>query len=332
MTKNNKPILFTGIQPTGGIHIGNYIGACKNTVSLQNKYACIFSIVDLHAITIDYQPKSYQDTILETAITLLSFGIEPKKSIFFIQSHVPQHSELSWLFTTLTPVAELQRMTQYKDKSQKNQKNVNGGLLYYPILMAADILLYKTAFVPVGEDQYQHLEFTNMIVKKFNQKFGDYFLPVKTLISQAPRIMNLNDPTKKMSKSDGPANYIAITDSSEIIKQKVKKAVTDIGPDQNIQEMSPGVKNLFKILEIFGDKKNYQKLLTNYHKKTLKYVELKEAVAEAIIQTLKPIQKKRKYFSDNKRKVKQILETGAKQASLIAKKNLLEIKKRMGLL
>lgn len=329
--KTIKPILFTGIQPTGQIHLGNYIGAYKNSVSLQDKYFSIFSIVDLHAITIDYQPKNYQETIFNTAITLLSFGIDPKKSIFFVQSHILEHPELSWLFTTITPVGELERMTQYKDKSQKNQKNVNGGLLCYPILMAADILLYQAEYVPVGEDQYQHLEFTNMIVKKFNNKFGEFFKPLKTIVSPAPRIMSLNDPTRKMSKSDGAANCLLITDSPEIIKNKVMRAVTDLGPNKN-NEMSPGVKNLFKLLELFGDNKTYNKFQTAYKNKTIKYSELKTELAEAIIKYLKPIQEKRKYFADNKIKVKKILEDGAKKARIIAQKNILEIKKKMGLL
>lgn len=329
--KITKPILFTGIQPTGQIHLGNYIGAYKNSVNLQDNYFSIFSIVDLHAITIDYQPKEYQNTIFKTAITLLSFGIDPKKSIFFVQSHVPEHTELSWLFTTLTPVGELERMTQYKDKAKKHKQNVNAGLLSYPILMTADILLYKAEYVPVGEDQYQHLEFAKMIVKKFNNKFGQYFKEVKTIVSPAPKIMSLTDPTKKMSKSDGPANCLLITDSPEVIKNKVMRAVTDIGPNQE-NEMSLGVKNLFKLLELFGDNKTYKKFQTAYNNRTIKYSELKATLAEAIIKYLKPIQEKQKYFSDNKAKVKKILEDGAKKARVIAQKNILEIKKRMGLI
>jgi tryptophanyl-tRNA synthetase len=333
MDKNNQPILFSGIQPTGEIHIGNYLGALKNWVDLQNsdKYHCLYSVVDLHAITIDQDPKIYQEKVLNTAIDLLAIGIDPKKSTLFIQSQVPEHTELAWFFNTLIPVAELERMTQYKDKSRQNEKNINMGLFDYPVLMAADILLYKTAVVPVGEDQFQHLELTNLVVRKFNNKYGQYFNEVKTIVSPVPRLMSLTDPTKKMSKSHGPTSYIALMDSPEIIKNKIMKAVTDTGPTTS-SEMAPGVKNLLKLLEIFGEKKIHQQFLNTYESKTIKYSELKSAVAEAIIKHLAPIQEKRKYYEKNKNKVEKILANGAKEAKKIAQKNILEIKKKMGLL
>lgn len=329
----NKPILFSGIQPTGEIHIGNYLGALKNWVDLQNsgKYHCLYSVVDLHAITIDQDPKKYQEKVLNTAIDLLAIGLDPNKSTLFIQSQIPEHTELTWFFNTLIPVSELVRMTQYKDKSRQNEKNINMGLFDYPALMAADILLYKSAVVPVGEDQFQHLELTNLVVKKFNNKYGLYFNEVKTIVSPVPRLMSLTDPLKKMSKSHGPASYIALMDSPEVIKNKIMKAVTDTGPT-NSSEMAPGVKNLFKLLEIFGEKKIYQQFFKSYENKAIKYSELKSTVADSIIKHLIPIQEKRKYYEKNKSKVEKILLSGAKEARKNAAKNILEIKKKMGLI
>lgn len=368
MTKKEKPILFSGIQPTGEIHIGNYFGALKNWVDLQNsgKYNCLYSVVDLHAITIDYDTKNYQNKILNTALDLLAIGINPKKAILFVQSQVTEHTELCWLFNTLIPVAELERMTQFKDKSRQNEKNINMGLFDYPALMAADILLYKSAVVPVGQDQFQHLELTNLVVKKFNNKYGKYFSEVKTLVSPVPRLMSLTDPTKKMSKSHGPASYIALTDSPDIIKNKIQKAVTaggysleyiskienfenipiKINKDISVENTKPeninpknvgstnsimAVYNLLFLLKLFTDKKTFDKFEKDRRKNKLKFSELKPALAEAIINYLKPIQEKRKYFADNKIKVKKILEDGAKKARIIAQKNILEIKKKMGL-
>ena len=330
MTK--KKILFSGIKPTGEIHFGNYLGALQNWVTLQNsnKYSCIYSVVDLHALTIEYNPMTYQDKILEMAMDLLSIGINPKKSILFVQSHVPEHTELCWLFNTLLPVAELQRMTQFKDKAMQHKENVNAGLFNYPVLMAADVLLYKSEMVPVGDDQLQHLELTNTILKKFNNKFGKYFEEIKPIVGKGARIMSLTNPEKKMSKSLGPNNLIALSDAPEIIKKKIMKAVTDEGPDAGT--MSAGVKNLFTMLELLGDSKTIQKFQKTFNNKTLKYAELKSELSEAIISYLKPIQARKKQLSQDKKKVKKILADGAKKARMIAQKNLLEIKKRMGLL
>lgn len=325
----NQKTLFSGIKPTGEIHLGNYLGALKNWVELQNEYNCFYSIVDLHGITIDYQPRDYQEIIQNFAMDLLAIGINPKKSIFFIQSHVPEHTELCWLFNTLIPISELERMTQFKDKAKQHKENVNAGLFDYPVLMTADILLYHGEVVPVGEDQLQHLELTNTILKKFNNKFGQYFNEVKPIISKGARIMSLANPTKKMSKSLGPTHYIALNDSAEMIRKKVMRAVTDVGPsDKN--EMSNGVKNLFILLEFLADKKVYQKFQKAYSNKTLKYSELKTELTEVVIDFLKPIQERRKKL--NKNQVQKILNQGAKKAQVVAQKNILEIKKLMGLI
>ncbi|MCX6786045.1 MAG: tryptophan--tRNA ligase [Candidatus Komeilibacteria bacterium] len=326
----NKKTLFSGIQPTGEIHIGNYLGALKNWVNLQSQYNCIYSVVDLHAITIYYDPAKYQETILNTAMDLLAIGINPKKSILFVQSQVPQHTELCWLFNSLVPIAELERMTQFKDKAAEHKENINAGLFDYPVLQAADILLYKTAMVPVGQDQLQHLELTNTVVKKFNNKFGKYFEEIKPIINEGARIMSLTNPEKKMSKSLGPNNYIALNDAPEIIRKKIMSAVTDTGPAG--AAMSAGVKNLFDLLKLFGATAAYEKLMSAYDNKTLKYAELKSELAETVIVQLKPIQEKRKKLENNKKQVIKILANGAVQAEKIAQKNMAEIKQKMGLL
>lgn len=325
-----KKTLFSGIQPTGQIHLGNYLGALKNWVDLQNKYNCYYTIVDLHGITIDYNHKSYQEKILDTAMDLLALGINPKKSVLFVQSHVPEHTELCWLFNTLIPISELERMTQFKDKASQYKKNVNAGLFDYPVLQAADILLYHGEVVPVGEDQLQHLELTNKILRKFNSKFGNYFKEVEPVISSGARIMSLADPSKKMSKSLGPAHYIALNDSPGVIKKKVMKAVTDVGA--TAKQMSPGVKNLFTLLELFADTKTVQKFQKVYNNKTIKYVVLKTELVDIIIKQLKPIQEKRKKLAKDKNKVQKMLRANAVKARKIAQKNILEIKKRMGLI
>ena len=318
--------LFSGIQPTGEIHLGNYLGALKNWVALQAKYSCYFSIVDLHAITIDYAPDKYQEQILDTAMDLLAIGINPKKSVLFIQSYVPEHAELAWLFNTLIPVAELERMTQFKDKAKEHHQNINVGLFAYPVLQAADILLYRSQVVPVGEDQLQHLELTNTIARKFNNKFGSFFREIEPILSSGARIMSLVEPKKKMSKSLGPAHYLALSDSPETIKKKIARAVTDAGG----QTMSPGVKNLFTLLEHLAGKSVYNRLRKDFDSGNLKYSELKEELAEAVISFLKPIQEKKKNL--NPKEVKKILDEGAKKAGQAAKKNILEIKKKMGLI
>ncbi|MDD4607360.1 MAG: tryptophan--tRNA ligase [Patescibacteria group bacterium] len=322
-------LIFSGIQPSGQIHLGNYLGAIQNWVQLQKEYQCIYSIVDLHAMTVDYDAKNFQQRILETAATLLACGIDPKKSIFFVQSHVPQHTELTWIFNTLLPISELERMTQFKDKAQQHKNNINAGLFTYPILQSADILLYKADAVPVGEDQVQHIELTRKIAKKFNNKFGDYFPEPKELITQAPRIMSLTDPTQKMSKSHGEKTYIALTDEPEIIRKKIMSAVTDTGDSKT---MSPGVINLFTLLKIVADKKTADKFEQEYKTNKIKYSELKTVLADNVVDLLKPIQKQYQTLIQKPDQVWKTLDQGAQQAEKIASKNMTEIKKLTGLI
>lgn len=324
-----QEILFSGIQPTGKIHLGNYLGALKQWIDLQDKYNSLYCVVDLHALTISQDPKTYGQQILEAAMDIIALGLNPKK--LFIQSHVPAHAELAWYFNTLTPMGEMARMTQYKDKAQKNSNNVNVGLFDYPVLMAADILLYHATVVPVGQDQVQHLELTNVLVKKFNNKYGQTFAEVKPYVTKAAKIMALNEPTKKMSKSLGDAYCLYLNDTEEIIRQKVSRAVTDSGPQTNGQ-MSEGVKNLFFLIELLGDKKVYTKLLGQYNDQTIKYSELKNAVADSVVNFLKPFWIKRAKLAKNPKAVLKTLTDNGKKVAKLADKNLKEIKKKIGLI
>lgn len=329
--KDKQKILFSGIQPTGNIHIGNYLGALKNWVDLQDNYQAIYSIVDWHALTIDQDPKKYKARVLETAIDLLAIGIDPKKSILFVQSQVTGHAELAWIFNTLTPITELERMTQYKDKSKQNKHNINAGLFTYPVLQSADILLYKAEFVPIGEDQVQHIELANVIGRKFNNKYGQYFNAIKPMLTKGARIMSLTKPEKKMSKSLGENNYIALRDNPETIRNKVNKAVTDTGPAAE-DKKSLGVHNLFELMHLFTNEKTVAKYEKQYDDNSIKYSEMKAELAEAIIQTLEPIQKRIKELEKKPKKVEAILAKGAKRAQIIANQNMEDIRAMVGLL
>lgn len=313
--------LLSGIKPTGHIHIGNYLGTVKNWIELQDKYDCLFFLADLHALTIKIDAKDLKQQTFDLAVDLLSLGINPKKSIFFKQSDVVGHTELTWIFNCLTPVSELERMTQFKDESAKQPDNVNAGLLTYPALQAADILLYLVENVPVGQDQVQHLELSRIVARKFNNRYKQFFPEVKPVLSPTPKVMALNNPLKKMSKSMGPASYIAIRDNKETVTKKIKKAVTD----------EQGVKNLLELYSYFGDKKKYEAMLKDHKAGKLMNVKLKDELTEAMLNFLEPIQKKIKDYEKNPAKVYKILEDGAKQAQKIAQKNMAEIKKIVGL-
>lgn len=317
-----KKRLFSGIQPTGDLHIGNYLGVLKQWVEIQDEYNSIFCVVDYHSITQDFDPKKKQEQVLNTAIDFLAAGIDPKKSIIFVQSKVSEHTELAWILNCITPVAELERMTQYKDKAARQKANINMGLFDYPVLMAADIMLYKTGIVPVGEDQQQHVELTRKIAKKFNNKFGKYFPEPDVRLTKTARVMSLSDPDKKMSKSLGGKSYIALLDSPEVIEKKIKSAVTT----------DEGALNLIDLLEeFFGDKKLIKKFRDEFKNKNIKYSELKPVLSDAIISHLQPMQKKREKLSKDRKYVEKVLEDGAKRAKKIAEENMREIKQLIGI-
>jgi tryptophanyl-tRNA synthetase len=322
--------IFSGIQPTGQIHIGNYLGAIKQWVELQDKAECIFCVVDLHAMTIPYDPKKLRESVIEKAVVYLAAGINPEKSTIFIQSQVKEHSELCWLLNTVTPVGDLTRMTQYKEKSKKFKDNLNAGLLNYPILMAADILLYQTDVVPVGEDQSQHVELARTIARRFNQRFGQTFnVPELKLAKSGARIMSLQDPKKKMSKSDVPESCIGLFDEPEVIKQKILRAVTDTGKVIKYDvEKKPGISNLLTIYSLLSDKpvKDIEKKF-----KDKGYAEFKKSLADVVVNYLDPIRKKRKELLSRGVYVEEILKQGQRKAQTIAQSTMQEVREKMGL-
>jgi len=323
--------ILSGIQPSGSIHIGNYLGAIKQWLLLQEKNNCVFFIADLHALTIPYEPKELQQKIMDVAVAYLAAGIDPKKSIFFVQSQVKEHSELCWLLNTITPVGELERMTEYKDKAKRFKQNVNAGLLDYPVLMAADVLLYKTEAVPVGKDQVQHLELARTIARKFNKKFGDVFVEPKPLLSKlGAKVMALNDPKKKMSKSLGPESYISLFEEPEEISKKIMGAVTDPGKEIKYDEAKkPGISNLLTIYSLFGERpvKDVEKMFVGKG-----YAEFKKSLIDLLISSLEPFRQKRKELLARKVYIQESLALGAKRAQVIAQSTLKEAKERMGLI
>jgi len=319
-----KDIILSGIQPTGKLHIGNYLGALKNFVELQSKYESYFFIADYHSITENYDPKIKQQQVLELATDFLAAGLDPKKCIIFVQSHIPEHTELSWILSTVTPISYLERMTQYKDKASRQKDNINTGLFTYPVLQAADILMYKANTVPVGQDQDQHVELTRQIARFFNNKFGNTFAEPKTLHTQAPKIMSLLLPDKKMSKSLGDNHCIFIDDEPEVIKQKLAKAVTDTGDGKGL-----GAQNLLDLIKIFSPKDIYNKFLADSKRGDLKYSELKQQLADDITKYFADFRKKKKKITE--KEVEKILADGADKAQKVAKETMAEVKTKIGI-
>ncbi|MAF20187.1 MAG: tryptophan--tRNA ligase [Parcubacteria group bacterium] len=326
-----KKRIFSGIRPTGPLHIGNYLGAIKNWLQLQNEYDSVFCIVDLHALTTPNASKGLKKKVFDLATTYLAAGLNPKKCILFVQSQVPEHTELTWLLNTVTPIAELERMTQFKDKAKEHRSNVNMGLFDYPVLMAADILIYQTDLVPVGEDQRQHVEMARTIARKFNQTYGATFKVPEVLIrEQGAKILALDNPLKKMSKSS-PNLYsrINLTDSPDEIQEKIKRAITDSGKEITYNPQKPALANLITIYSAFS-KLSASQIEKKYQGKG--YAQFKTDLANVIIKALKPFQAKKKALEQEPEQVKKILEQSAKQAQAIARKNLKEAKQKMGLI
>lgn len=324
-----KQRIFSGIQPSGNIHIGNYLGAIKNWVALQDKFESIFCVVDLHAITVPQNPEELRKKTIEIAKIYLAAGIDTQESTIFVQSHVSEHTELAWILNTITKIPELERMTQFKDKSSENKQNINAGLFNYPVLMAADILLYDTNLVPVGEDQLQHVEIARALARRFNTTFGETFvIPEPHIVKEGMRIMGLDDPTKKMSKSaSSELNYIALTDTPEKIREKIKRAVTDSGKDIKYADDKPAIKNLINIYALLDNAKP-QDIEESYKGKS--YSEFKADLAEVIVDFLADFQKKYNAIDDNE--VLKMLEAGKEKAKVLAEKKMTEVKEKVGLL
>ncbi|MGL2760468.1 tryptophan--tRNA ligase [Helicobacter pylori] len=324
----HKKRVFSGIQPTGQIHLGNYLGAIKHWVELQDEYENLFCIVNSHAITLPIDPKFLKSQTYELVKLLLACGISPKQSGLFIQSEVDEHPALAWLLNCQVSMGEMQRMTQFKDKSLKNPKSVNVGLFNYPILMASDILLYQSDLVPVGEDQKQHLELTRNIAEKFNRDFGNCFKVPEPLIAKVgARVMGLDDPKVKMSKSHQGANHaIFLLDEPDVIVKKIKKAATDSMGVIAFDETREGIFNLLNIYMLLSDE-SPEKIEERFKNKG--YGDFKKELAEVMIQALKPIQERYREISDDE--VKAVLNGGAKKARPLARATYQKAKELMGL-
>jgi tryptophanyl-tRNA synthetase len=322
------PRIFSGVQPTNNIHIGNYLGAIRQWAELQEKNDCIFCVVDLHAITVAQKPEILRQNILDVAKTYLALGIDPKKSTIFVQSDVQEHAELAWILNTITKISELERMTQFKDKAKQHKENINMGLFDYPVLMAADILLYDTNLVPVGEDQTQHVELSRVLGRRFNQMFGETFVIPEAMINkQGARIMGLDDPGKKMSKSAAsPANYIALLDSPEIAAKKIMKAVTDSGSEIKAGAGKPALTNLLNIFSALSGKP-VKEIEKEYAGKG--YGDFKKGLSQEVNTFLSAFQKKFRALQDGE--VEKILATGAAQARTLAGKKMEQVKIKIGL-
>lgn len=327
--EQQKKTIYSAIQPSGMLTLGNYLGALRNWVMLQNEYDCIYTVADLHAITVRQQTPAFRKQILETYALLIAVGVDPEKSLLFIQSHVAAHSQLSWILSCYTQFGELSRMTQFKDKSAKHADNVNAGLFTYPSLMAADILLYKADLVPVGADQKQHLEITRDIAARFNNIYGDVFtIPEGFIPKVGARVMSLQDPTKKMSKSDENVNsWVAILDKPEDIMRKFKRAVTDSESEVAFREGKDGVNNLMGIYSAITGK-TLEAVTEEFAGKG--YGDFKNAVGEAVVEELRPVREKFDDLMKNKDFLQETWRKGAVEAEKIANKTLSKVMKKIG--
>ena len=317
------------MQPSGNLHIGNYLGALKNWVRIQNDYECIFCIVDLHAVTVFQEPKELRAKILEIAALYLAAGIDPKTCAIMVQSAVPAHAELAWMLTCCTPVGWLERMTQYKAKAAK-QESIGDGLLQYPVLMAADILLYQAGIVPVGEDQAQHLELTRDIAQRFNSLYGDTFVvPETSLPTVGARVMGLDDPLQKMSKSaTGAGHAVALLDPPDKVRKTIMRATTDSNPCVDFETAGPGVLNLIAIYQGF-DGASDDAMKARFS--GMRYGDLKKQVAEMVVAHLEPFQKRYREITDDPAYLAGVLRDGAEHVSPVANDTVQTVKQRMGL-
>ncbi|NCB05422.1 MAG: tryptophan--tRNA ligase [Clostridia bacterium] len=329
MEEAQKKIIFSGIQPSGTLTLGNYIGALRNFKLLEDEYRCIYCVVDMHAITVRQEASVLRRRCLDVAATYIATGLDPDKSLIYCQSHVSGHAELAWILNCYTYMGELSRMTQFKDKSQKHADNINAGLFTYPVLMAADILLYQADLVPIGADQKQHLEITRDIAQRFNSVYGDVFtIPEAYIPKVGARVMSLQEPTRKMSKSDPEETYIAILDKPEDIRRKLKRAVTDSeGEIRFDPENKPGVSNLLSILSaLTGEAPD--KVAQGMS--GLGYGALKDRVTDCVIETLTPVQAEYERLMKNKDYLQQVIDRNALTAATLANRTLNKVKRKIG--
>ena len=324
-----KKRIFSGVQPSGVLTLGNYLGALKNWVSLQDEYECIYCAMDMHAITVRQNPADLRRRTAEVLALYIACGIDPEKSLLFVQSHVPAHAELSWVLGCSTMFGELSRMTQFKDKSQSHADNVNAGLFTYPVLMAADILLYQTDIVPVGADQKQHIEIARDIAGRFNGVYGETFkIPEAYIPKTGMKITSLTDPTKKMSKSDpNPNSYIHIIESRDDTVRKIKRAVTDSGSEVTFSPDKPGICNLMNIYSAFTGKTN-EEIEKEFAGKG--YGEFKAAVGETCADCLEPVRQKYALLVKDKAYIEGIMKNGAEKAQYLARRTLSKVYRKVG--
>ncbi len=329
---DNRKTVLSCIQPTGDMHFGNYFGAVKNWVDLQTTYRCYYGVVDYHAMTMPYNPKMLREYTWELIFNLLATGISPEN--LFVQSLVPEHAELSWIFNCFTSYGQLTRMTQFKDKSTQisEESFISAGLLDYPVLQAADILIYRADYVPVGKDQEQHLELTRNIAQRFNNQVGkEYFVLPEPIYTEVPKVMSPADPTRKMSKSAGEKHYINVFADDARIRKQVRSAVTDTGEEVK-GEMSAGVANLFEMLKACGKSDIRATLLADYANGQLKYVDLKDAVADALIEISMHARQRRAEMSEHKKAVKEQIRQSSEQIRKRAQETVREVKELAGLM
>ena len=328
---DKKPVILSGIQPSGNLCIANYMGAIKNWVSFQDDYESIFLIVDLHSLSVKQKPAELRQRCLSFAAQYIACGIDPNKSTIAIQSHISQHAELAWVLSSLTYMGELNRMTQFKDKSKRNEQNINAALFTYPVLMASDILLYQANLVPVGHDQKQHLELTRDIAVRFNNQYSDTFvIPEPYIPEVGARIMSLQNPENKMSKSDNNLNnIISLLDSPSVIRKKIKRAVTDSGTDIIFDEKRLGLANLLTIYSI-ATGNSISKIENNYKGKM--YSDFKNDLGDIVVDFLAPIQTEYNLLMNDKGYIQDILKLGAEKATFKAYKTLDKVYRKIGLL
>ncbi len=327
--------VFSGIQPTGELHLGNYFGAVANWARIQNsgQYQAIYCVVDLHAMTMPYDPQALRKNTENMFIDLLAAGLDPNKSIVFVQSMAPEHTELAWVLGCVCAYGDLTRQTQFKDKSEqlegKQDAFISAGLFTYPVLQAADILLYRAGFVPVGKDQEQHLELSRDIARRFNTQFGEYFPEPAVLSTETPKLLSLADPTKKMSKSLGPKHYVGLFEDEKSVRSKVRSAVTDTGEVGT--EMGAGALNLIGLLRACGKLDTAQAFEREYAAGARRYAPLKEAVAEAIVELTGAMRQRREAIAADREQVKRLMREGAEKARIIARATMKDVRRMTGL-
>ena len=329
MEEQKQKIVYSALKPTGDLQLGNYIGALKNMVKLQDEYKCIYTVADMHAITVDNVPADLRRRTYDFMAIFLAIGLDPEKTTLFVQSQVPEHAELAWVLNCNTQFGEASRMTQFKEKSQKAPENVNLGLFTYPTLMAADILLYQADYVPIGKDQKQHLELARDIAQRFNSKYSPTFvIPDGIFPTIGAKIYNLLDPTTKMGKTDDNTNgVIHLLDDPDTIMRKFKRAVTDCGDTIVMAEDKPGISNLITIYSVITDTPvdKVQDIFAG-----TSYADFKTKVGEAVVEYLRPIQEKHAYYMQHKDYLEEIMRNGAQEAQRIARKTLSKVYRKVG--